>query len=53
MQIYRSGHSSSYGECWIEGDGVYFYVCVMNGQSKYGPYTSLADALEEYFKYCA
>ena len=49
--IYKEGHSS-YGHCWIEGDGVYFWVYVMDGRSKYGPYSSLADAEREFSRYC-
>lgn len=49
--IYREGHSS-YGHCWIEGDGVYFYVYVMDGKSKYGPYSSMGDAIAIFNKYC-
>lgn len=50
--IYKSGHSSSYGDCWIEGDGKLYFVYVMNGRSKYGPYCSLFDAAEEFRKWC-
>lgn len=50
MTIYREGHSS-YGHCWIEGDGVMFWVCV-DGQSKYGPYSSLTEAMEEFRHWC-
>ncbi len=49
--IYREGHSS-YGHCWIEGDGLTFWVLVMDGKSKYGPYKSLTDAECEYRKWC-
>ena len=28
--VYKEGHSS-YGHCWIEGDGVNFWVYVMDG----------------------
>lgn len=49
--VYKEGHSS-YGTCWIEGDGVTFWVYVMAGRSKYGPYYSLADAMTEYNRYC-
>ena len=30
--VYREGRSS-YGYCWIEGDGVTFWVYVMDGRS--------------------
>ncbi len=49
--IYKEGHSS-YGHCWIEGDGVTFWVYVMDGRSKYGPFSSLADAFREFDFYC-
>lgn len=52
MTVYKEGHSS-YGHCWIEGDGATFYVYVMDGRSKYGPYYSLGDAMREYSKWCA
>ena len=48
--IYKEGHSS-YGDCWIEGNGVSYYVHV--GSSTYGPYSSLADAEREYSRWCA
>ena len=54
MKIYKEGHSfQGYGRCWIEGDGVRFWVCVLGGQSKYGPYSSLSDAKKEFSKWCA
>ena len=49
--VIKSGNSS-YGHCWVEEDGTLYYVYVMNGKSKYGPYTSLSDALTEYSKWC-
>lgn len=52
MTVYKEGHGS-YGHCWIEGDGVHFWVHVMDGRSKYGPFSSLADAMREFSKYCA
>lgn len=52
MSAYKEGHSS-YGHCcWIEGNGVAFWVYVMDGRSKYGPYSSLADAVREFNRYC-
>lgn len=51
MAVYKEGHSS-YGHCWIEGDGVTFWVYVMDGQSKYGPYSSLSAAIQEYERWC-
>lgn len=51
MNIYKEGHSS-YGHCWIEGDGVSFWVLVMDGRSKYGPYSSLSDAMRKYSEFC-
>lgn len=51
MTVYKEGHSS-YGHCWIEGDGVTFCVCVMNGESRYGAFRSLADAMREFSRYC-
>ncbi len=48
--IYKEGHSSSYGDCWIEGDGKNYWVHV--GSSTYGLYSSLADAEREFNKYC-
>ncbi len=51
MKVYKEGHSS-YGHCWIEGDGVSFWVYVMDGQSKYGPFSSLTAADSEFRRYC-
>ena len=51
MAIYKDGHGS-YGHCWIEGNGVTFWVYVMDGRSKYGPYSSLNDAMSEFSKWC-
>ena len=48
--VYKEGNSS-YGYCWIEGDGVKFYVHV--GSSTYGPFSSLAAAMDEFKKWCA
>ena len=54
MEIMRSGYSSNgYGNCWIESHGTYFVVYVMNGKSKYGPYSNLEDAIREYSRYCS
>lgn len=50
MQIVKEG-SSSYGFCYIETDGVWFYVHV--GSSTYGPYSSMNDAMTEYRRWCA
>ena len=50
-EIVREG-DSSYGHCWIEGDGVSFWVFVMDGQSRYGPYSSLTAAMDEFRKWC-
>ena len=49
--VYKEGYSS-YGHCWIEGDGINFWVYVMDGRSSYGPYSSLADAISEFNRYC-
>ena len=49
--IYKEGHGN-YGHCWIEGDGATFWVYVMDGQSKYGPLSSLSDAMSEFSRYC-
>ncbi len=49
--IYKEG-TGRYEKCWIEGDGVTFWVCIMNGKSKYGPYSSLEDAEREYSRWC-
>ena len=51
MMIYKEGNSS-YGRCWIEGDGVTFYVVIMNGASRKGPYSSLTDAMREFSHWC-
>ena len=51
MAVYKEGHSS-YGHCWIEGDGATFWVYVMDGRSKYGPYSSLSDAMREFSRWC-
>ena len=52
MAVYKNGHGS-YGYCWIEGDGVSFYVYIMDGKEKRGPYSSLSDAISEFNRYCA
>ena len=49
MRIIKEGRSS-YGYCYIEERGIYFYVHV--GTSEYGPFSSLSDALAEYSRYC-
>ena len=49
--VYKEGYSS-YAHCWIEGDGVTFWVYVMDGRSTYGPYSSLTDAISEFNRYC-
>ena len=49
--IYKEGHSS-YGHCWIEGDGNIFWVYIMNGSNRRGPYSSLLDAFTEFSHYC-
>ena len=49
--VVKSGHSS-YGDCWIEEDGTTYYGYVMNGRSKYGPFSSLSDAMAEFRKWC-
>jgi hypothetical protein len=49
---YAEGHNSSYGDCWIEGDGATYWVYLMGGKSKKGPFSSLKDAKEVYSKYC-
>lgn len=51
MKIYKEGRDI-YGHCWIEGDGIWFWVCVCDGQSKYGPYSTLEDAMEEFNHWC-
>ena len=51
MALDKDGHGS-YGHCWIEGNGVTFWVYVMDGRSKYGPYSSLNDAMSEFSKWC-
>lgn len=48
--VYKEG-SGTYGYCFIEGDGVNFFVHV--GDSTYGPYSSMADAMREYSRWCA
>ena len=50
MEIIRKG-SGSYGECWVERDGAYYFVVLLNGKSRRGPYSSVADALEELSHY--
>ena len=51
MKIIREGHSS-YGRCWVEDHGSYFMVYIMDGASKSGPFSKLADALAFFSKYC-
>ena len=50
--LYKDGHGI-YGHCWIEGNGVEYYVYVCDGRSKYGPYYSLSDAYAEYAHWCS
>ena len=50
--IIKEGNSS-YGYCWIESRGAFFYVFTMDGKSQSGPYTTLADAMREFSRYCA
>ncbi len=50
MAVLKEGNSS-YGYCWIEGNGVTFYVHV--GSSTYGPFSSFADAEREFRRWCA
>ena len=52
MKIIRKGYGS-YKNCWIEQRGVYYYVCILDGQSERGPYSTLKDALEEFSRYVA
>ncbi len=52
MQIIREGYGS-YGQCWVEQEGAYYYVVIMNGASRKGPYTHLMDALQEFSRYCS
>ena len=49
--IYKEGHSS-YGYCWVEGDGILFWVYIMNGSNRHGPYSSLSEAFNEFARYC-
>lgn len=49
--VYKEG-KSSYGKCWIEGNGVEYWVYVMDGRSKYGPFSSLADATRKFNEFC-
>ena len=51
MTVYKEEHGM-YGHCWIEGDGASFYVYVMDGKSKYGPYSSISDAISEFNHWC-
>ena len=55
MTIYKKGHDmyGGYGDCWIEGDGVWFWVYTMDGKSKIGPFSSLEDAKREFARWCA
>lgn len=48
MATLRTGHSSMYGDCWVTEEGGLYYVYANNGQSKYGPYSSLDDAMAEF-----
>ena len=49
--IIKSDHAGSWGFCYIEQRGSYYYVVVMDGRSEKGPYSNLADAMDEYNKY--
>ena len=51
VKIYKEGNGM-YGHCWIEGDGYSYWVCVLGGKSKYGPFSSLEDAIKEYHRWC-
>ncbi len=52
MKILKEGYSS-YGHCWVscEGPAMYF-VYTMDGQSKNGPFSTFAGAMEFYGHYC-
>ena len=52
MKITMSGHSSSYGECWIEDHGTYYMVILMGGEVKRGPYSQMKDAMKELLSCC-
>jgi len=45
--------SGPYGYCWIEKQGLNFYVYLMNGSEKHGPYMSIAEAMKEFSIYCS
>ena len=49
--VVKSGNSS-YGHCWIEQENTYYYVYIMDGRSKYGPYSSFSDAVAEFNRWC-
>ena len=51
MTIIQQG-TSSYGRCWIEDHGSYFIVVTMNGQSRSGAFSSFADAMAYYSRFC-
>ena len=52
MKIIKEGHSS-YGYCWVEQDGCFYFVYVLDGRSKYGPFTTLGDALRKFSEFVA
>lgn len=49
--VYKEGRGS-YGQCWIEGDGCTFWVYIMNGSTKHGPFSSLSEAFNDFYRYC-
>lgn len=51
MATLKTGHSSSYGDCWVAEEGGYYFVYLMNGSSKHGPYSNLSDAMAEFDRY--
>ena len=47
-QVYKEGNGM-YGYCYIDGDGVRFYVHVKG--NAIGPFYSLSDAMREFNKW--
>ena len=52
MKITMSGHSSSYGDCWLENHGTHYMVILMDGEVKRGPYSEAKAAINELLSYC-
>lgn len=50
MTVIKSNYSPGYGTCILATDGAYYYLTI--GSSPEKRYSSLTDALAEYYRYC-